>query len=75
MDKDCSGAKKSSLKLEDLQLYDEHPLLMKKNCLSEKQLFQLRQQILAYKYLIRNMQVPEEVEENVLSLSEEQWAI
>ena len=44
--------------------------------MSEQQVFQLRQQIMAYKYLIRNIPIPQELEKNLSdNLSTEQWEI
>jgi ATP-dependent helicase STH1/SNF2 len=44
-----------------------------KDALSESQIYQIRQQILAYKMLIRNMNIPKEVERNLSGLTKEQW--
>mgnify|MGYP000886441974 FL=1 len=43
--------------------------------ISESQKFQVQQQILAYKHLIRKLALPESVEKNVFSLSQDQWEI
>ena len=43
--------------------------------LTDRQIYQVRQQILAYKYLIRNLSIAPDVERNLLSLSKEQWEI
>ena len=51
---------------------DSHTL---KDTLSESQIFQIQQQILAYKYLIRNLNIPKDVEKNLFSLSKDQWDI
>ena len=43
--------------------------------MKESQIFQIRQQILAYKMLIRNMNIPRDMEKNLNSISKEQWEV
>ncbi|EGR33917.1 RSC complex subunit, putative [Ichthyophthirius multifiliis] len=41
--------------------------------ITDKQVFQIKQQILAYKYMIRNIQLPRDLEKNISGLTKEQW--
>src|SRR5688572_7788956 len=45
------------------------------NVMSESQVFQVQQQILAYKMMIRGMNVPRDLEKNLFTLSKEQWDV
>lgn len=43
--------------------------------LTDKQVFQIKQQVLAYKHMIRNVPLPREIEKNIYGLTKEQWDI
>jgi len=42
---------------------------------NEAQVFQIQQQILAYKTLIRSTNIPKDVEKNIFALSKDQWEV
>ena len=46
-----------------------------KDTISESQIYQVQQQILAYKHLVRKLSIPRDVEKNLFTLSKEQWEI
>ena len=39
--------------------------------ITDKQAFQIKQQLLAYKHLIRNMNIPTDLEKDIFNLSKE----
>ncbi|KRW99696.1 P-loop containing nucleoside triphosphate hydrolase [Pseudocohnilembus persalinus] len=43
--------------------------------LTDKQIFQIRQQVMAYKYLIRNQPIPKDLEKNLYNINKDQWDI
>ena len=43
--------------------------------IEEKQMMQLRAQIMAYKHLIRNIPLPPEIERTILQPSRDQWEL
>lgn len=43
--------------------------------MNESQVFQVQQQILGYKMLIRNMNIPKDVEKNMFTLTKDQWEV
>lgn len=46
-----------------------------KDSISSSQIFQIRQQILAYKYVIKNLPIPKDIEKNLVQLNKDQWEI
>lgn len=42
---------------------------------SEAQIFQIQQQILAYKTLVKSTNIPRDVEKNIFALSKDQWEV
>ena len=43
--------------------------------ITDRQTFQIRQQVLAYKYLIRNMPLPPDLERSLFNLQKDQWEV
>lgn len=41
--------------------------------ISSSQIFQIKQQILAYQYIIKGQPIPKEIEKNLVQISKEQW--
>ncbi len=55
----------------DLEINEENLT----NILTSSQIFQIKQQILAYKHIIKGLPIPKEIEKNLLQISKEQWEI
>lgn len=55
----------------DIELTDENI----RDIISTSQIFQIRQQILAYKHIIKNQPIPKDIEKNLVQLTKEQWEI
>lgn len=55
----------------DIELTDETI----RDTISTSQIFQIRQQILAYKHIIKNQPIPKDIEKNLVQLTKEQWEI
>ena len=53
----------------DLEINEENLA----NILTSSQIFQIKQQILAYKHIIKGLPIPKEIEKNLLQISKEQW--
>lgn len=43
------------------------------NIITTSQIFQIKQQILAYKYLVKGLPIPKEIEKNLTQINKEQW--
>lgn len=46
-----------------------------RDIISSSQIFIIRQQILAYKHVIKNLPIPKDIEKNIVQMSKEQWEI
>ena len=55
----------------DIELNEENC----SNIISSSQIFQIRQQILAYKHIIKGLPIPKEVEKNLVQINKEQWEV